>query len=144
MQSTDGRFTEIAETAGIATMHRSRGAVLRDLNGDGRLDLAVVNRRAPLEIFENTTTETGNWLAVGLSAQGPNTQAIGAFVEVDDGTRLHTREVTVGGGHAGGSAGDLHFGVGLADTLKIRVIWPGGKATNWQSVAPNQRITITP
>ncbi|MEY8831781.1 CRTAC1 family protein [Phaeobacter italicus] len=144
MQSADGRFTEIAETAGIATMHRSRGAVLRDLNGDGRLDLAVMNRRAPLEIFENTTAETGNWLAVGLSAQGPNTQAIGAFVEVDDGTRLHTREVTVGGGHAGGSAGDLHFGVGLADTLKVRVIWPSGKATNWQSVAPNQRITITP
>ena len=36
-------------------MDRSRGAALVDLNLDGKLDLVVVNRNAPVEIYQNAT-----------------------------------------------------------------------------------------
>src|SRR5690606_32598280 len=64
IQQPDGRFTEMAAIAGVATAERSRGAALADLNGDGRLDIVVVNRRAPMEIWENATESTGNWAGI--------------------------------------------------------------------------------
>ena len=47
MQKPDGTFEEKGGVAGVGTVERSRGAAVVDLNGDGLLDLIVVNRRAP-------------------------------------------------------------------------------------------------
>lgn len=142
MQGADGVFTEVGELAGIATLDRSRGAGLADLNGDGRLDIVVVNRRAPLEIWENTTAGTGTWLSVTLKGGAGNTQAVGAWVELRAGDQRHAREVTVGGGHVSGQAGPLHFGLGAADSAELRVIWPGGQVGAWQTVSANRALTI--
>lgn len=141
LQDTTGQFHEAAAAAGIASMARARGAVLADLNLDGALDLAVVNRRAPLELYQNTAT-TGSWLLVDLAQPAPNTDAIGAVIELRSDTALHTREVTIGGGHAGGSLGDQHFGLGSAQSVSLRVIWPDGTVSPWQNHATNQRITL--
>lgn len=136
-------FAEGGLEAGIASVHRSRGAVLIDLNLDGREDLAVVNRGAPMELYENVTPYTGNWLQVTLHQPGVNRFAVGAFVEVRAGERRWTQEVTVGGGHAGGTSGALHFGLGEAETVELRVHWPGGEIGDWQNFATNQRVTLT-
>ncbi|MBE0414197.1 MAG: CRTAC1 family protein [Yoonia sp.] len=143
MQQPDGTFVEMADQAGIATMDRSRGAGLADLNGNGLLDIVVVNRRAPLEVWQNITPDAGNWIAVDLRQPAPNTRAIGAFVELRHGDTLQTREATIGGGHVSGSLIPLHFGLGDADDAQLRVIWPDGTATDWQLVAANQVVTIT-
>ncbi len=142
IQQPDGTFSEGAEAAGIATLARSRGAVFEDLNLDGQLDLAVVNRRADLELYENSGND-GNWLLVDLLAGAANSRAIGAVIEVEAAGRLHTREVTVGGGHAGGSAVAHHFGLGDADSLRVRVIWPDGSTGDWQQASVNQRISLS-
>lgn len=140
--NADGSFREIGLEAGIATMHRSRGAVLIDLNLDGLQDLAVVNRRASLELYQNVTQNTGNWMQIDLRQPDTNRFAVGAFVEVRDGNRLWTQEITVGGGHAGGTASALHFGLGDRTAVDVRVIWPDGATTEWQRQTVNQRITI--
>ncbi|MCW3781484.1 CRTAC1 family protein [Defluviimonas salinarum] len=139
MQGPDGHFTEAAEAAGIATTERSRGAALADLNGDGRLDIVVVNRRAPMEIWQNATEITGHWAGVEpVFAQ--NTRAVGAWLEVRTGDGEQAREVTVGGGHAGGQAGPVHFGLGDATTAELRIIWPNGTQSEWASI-PLDRVT---
>ncbi|MAM61563.1 CRTAC1 family protein [Maritimibacter sp. UBA3975] len=135
MQQPDGSFTEAGADAGIATMDRGRGAALVDMNADGLLDLAVVNRRAPMELWRNVTAGTGNWAAVALSQPGTNTRAVGAWVELRSEGRVQAQEVTVGGGHAGGSAGPLHFGLGAAQDAEVRVIWPDGTTSAWQPAA---------
>ena len=86
-------MSEKGDKAGIGTTERSRGAAVVDLNEDGRLDLIVVNRRAPLEIWQNATAGSGHWLATHLRKAGPNSRAIGAFIEVrmPDG-RVQTQE----------------------------------------------------
>jgi enediyne biosynthesis protein E4 len=48
------------------------------------------------------------------------------------------REVTVGGGHASGQAGWLHFGVGDATETDVRVVWPDGVQGEWQALAADQ------
>ena len=145
MQDASGTFVEVAGAAGIATTERSRGAALVDLNGDGRLDLIVVNRRAPLEIWQNATPDTGHWLEVDLRQGGTNTRAIGAFVEVrlPDG-RILTQENTVGGGHASGKATPLHFGLGAAAVVDLRVTWPYAAASEWTEVAADRVLRVLP
>ncbi|MEX5727381.1 hypothetical protein Ga0609869_000734 [Rhodovulum iodosum] len=144
IQAADGRFDEAGAAAGIASLARSRGAALVDLNRDGRLDLAVVNRRAPMEIYENRTDGTGHWLAVALASDAPNTRGVGAWVEVEAGSRVQAREITVGGGHAGGLAGPEHFGLGAAQTARVRVIWPDGTASGWAETGVNRAVTVAP
>ncbi|MEX0366073.1 MAG: CRTAC1 family protein, partial [Ruegeria sp.] len=138
----DGTFAERGDVAGVASMHRGRGAALVDFNGDGRLDLAVVNRRAPLEVWQNVSTDTGNWLTVDLRQSGTNTQAVGAWIEVDDGHSVQAREITVGGGHAGGVAGPQHFGVGEAEQVRVRVRWPEAAWSDWLDSAVNAALVI--
>lgn len=139
MQQADGTFVEKGDSAGIATTERSRGAGLVDLNGDGLLDIVVVNRRAPLEIWQNATRNTGHWLGLDLRQPGPNARAIGALVELRLDGRVLTQENTVGGGHASGHATPLHFGLGAVDTPEVRVTWPDGVVTDWRRV-PADRV----
>jgi hypothetical protein len=54
------------------------------------------------------------------------------------------REVTVGGGHAGGQDGWLHFGLGEVTDLEIRVVWPGGVAGEWQPVEADRFYVVRP
>ncbi|MEL7516486.1 MAG: CRTAC1 family protein [Pseudomonadota bacterium] len=143
LQNPDGTFREAGETAGISSLHRGRGAALADFNNDGRLDLVVVNRRAPLEVWQNNSAGDGNWLSVTLRQPPPNTDAIGAWIEVDDGKTIQSREVTIGGGHAGGLLGPQHFGLGDAVDIRVRVRWPESRWSDWQSIAPNAHVMLS-
>lgn len=143
LQQPDGTFAEAASEAGVAEVARSRGAALVDLDLDGRLDLAVVNRRAPMTVYRNMTPDAGAWLSVELRQAGPNGFAVGSWIEVDDGRQLRAREITVGGGHAGGKAVAEHFGLGMAKDARLRVIWPDGVASAWVPVSANQAVRVT-
>ena len=143
MQQPDGSFREASVEAGVASLARSRGAVLADLNLDGRLDLAVVNRRVPMEVYANTAATDGHWLAVDLRQPGPNTRAVGAWLDLQLGDRVIAREVTVGGTHASGVALPEHFGLGDATRAELRVTWPDGAATDWLPVEADCTVRIT-
>jgi len=131
----DGGFVESGDRAGIALAHRGRGAAIADFNMDGMLDLAVVNREAPVSLFRNTggsnngskTRPMGNWLEIELQQKGVNRNAVGATITVKSGNETRTRKVQVGGGHASGSSGFIHVGTGVAERAEIRVQWPDGE-----------------
>ena len=58
------------------------------------------------------------------------------------GNRVVQREVTVGGGHAGGQLGWTHFGAGDANSVEVRVQWPDGEMGRWLNVTTNRLTTI--
>ncbi|MBV9580598.1 MAG: CRTAC1 family protein [Chloroflexi bacterium] len=140
----DGRFDEAADTAGIVSFDRGRGAALVDLSLDGRVDIVQVNYGAPVRIWQNVgagspsqPTPLGNWLELRAAQDAPNVDAIGAWFEVRTGDRIQRRELTIGGGHASGQLGWTHFGLGRATTADVRVAWPGGEVGPWQPVTAN-------
>ncbi|MFW5679799.1 MAG: CRTAC1 family protein, partial [Pseudomonadota bacterium] len=126
----DGRFVEAGAVAGIALDRRGRGGAVVDLDLDGRLDLVVVNRAAPVSVFHNRDAidgrPLGNWLQVELRQDGPNPFAVGARLAVRIGTRTLVRTIQVGGGHASGQLGWVHLGLGVAERAEVRVRWPDG------------------
>ena len=52
------------------------------------------------------------------------------------------REVTVGGGHAGGQLGWIQFGLGPATSAEVRVQWPDGEQGPWQSVTADGHVIL--
>ncbi|WP_412105094.1 CRTAC1 family protein [Sulfitobacter sp. D35] len=144
VQQPDGTFVEASVAAGVASLARSRGAALEDFDGDGRPDLVVVNRRAPMELYRNVTASTGQWLKVALRAPAPNTRAVGALVTVETEAGRQVQEVTVGGGHAGGSETPLHFGLGTMRVADVSVTWPDGAVTTLRGVASGGTVTVSP
>jgi hypothetical protein len=144
LQQPDGRFVEAGQQAGVASFRRGRGGLLVDLNGDGLLDMLVVNRWDKAQLWRNVGAGTadkplplGHWLQLRLRQAGANLDAVGAWVEVDLGGRIVRQELTVGGGHASGQLGWMHFGLGKDASVKLRVQWPQGGWGAWQTVQAN-------
>ena len=145
LQRPDGSFVEAGHLAGVDSFKRGRGGMLADLNGDGLLDMLVVNRWDKAQLWRNVGAGSaakplpmGHWLQLRLQQPGGNRDAIGAWVEVDLGGRIIRQELTIGGGHASGHLGWMHFGLGNASDVKLRVQWPGTDRITgfgeWQSV----------
>ena len=142
VQRSDGTFAEMGDTAGVASTHVGRGGALVDLNMDGLLDMVAVNRWKPAEIWRNSTAGAGNWVQFRLTQAAPNVDGVGAWVELRTDSGLQRRELTSGGGHAGGHDGWWHFGMGTADSGEIRVLWPDGTEGDWLAVTPASFVTI--
>ena len=128
----DGRFVESAAEAGLLNVQRGRGGLMVDLNGDGLLDAVIVNRWDKAKVWRNVGAGNaaapkplGHWLQIRLRQDGGNRDAVGAWLEVDGGGRIQRREQMVGGGHASGTLGFLHVGLGEATSARVRVLWPG-------------------
>lgn len=144
LQLSDGRFKEVGDVAGVASFSVSRGAVLADLNMDGLLDLVVTRRREPATLWRNTTVGAGHWLGLRLSQDGPNRDAIGAWIEVEQDGRIQRREITSGGGHASGVNGWWHFGLGVGAAARVRVQWPGTPFDAWRQVSADAFYVLSP
>ena len=149
MGTSGGQFVERGEQAGIALDRRGRGAVLEDFNADGMVDLLVVNRAGPVSLFQNMGAKTdwghqpmGNFLSIELDNGAVNADAIGAVVTVKTGNVVQTRTVEVGGGHASGQNGFLHFGLGVAERAEVRIKWPNGDRSKPYRVFANNFVII--
>ncbi|TAG24193.1 MAG: CRTAC1 family protein [Burkholderiales bacterium] len=161
LQKPDGTFEEVGLQAGVASVHRGRGGLLIDMNADGMLDMVVVNRWEKAQLWRNVGTGTeqqprlpGSWLQLRLKQSGANRDAIGAWVEVEtrhgSNVRVVRQELTVGGGHASGHLGWMHFGLGteVPSQVRVRVQWPAlaldaqPQWSDWMTASSNQFVLV--
>jgi hypothetical protein len=145
----DGTFIEAAGEAGIVRYERARGAALADFNLDGLLDLVQASYGADIVAWRNIGAGTeerpvamGAWAGLRLRQEGPNRDAVGAWLEIRIGELTVHREITIGGGHLGGQLGWLHLGLGPASGAEIRVQWPDGEQGAWVHVDAGTFATI--
>lgn len=144
LQTSEMKFVEAGDKAGVGSFAQSRGGAVVDLNLDGLVDLVVVNRNEPSQIWRNVSEGAGGYIAVKLEQDGPNRDAIGSFIEVRTGERIQRREITVGGGHASGQLTPWHFGIGSAEKADVRIQWPDGTTGEWQSVEAGSIYRLKP
>lgn len=152
LQKADGNFVEAGSQAGLASFKRGRGGMVVDLNGDGLLDVLVVNRWDKAQLWRQTSSgapaEASHWLQLRLQQPAANRDAVGAWVEVKlgegDATRVIRQELTVGGGHASGHLGWMHFGLGAARAAQVRVQWPHGGWSDWLPAKAGAFYTLSP
>ena len=145
----DGTFVESARDAGVVSLGLGRGAAVVDLNVDGMLDLIEVNRSDVVRVWRNVGAGTGDepaalgrWVAVQVRQPAPNVDAVGAWIEVRTPAGAQRRQVLVGGGHAGGQHGWMHWGLGEASAAQVRVVWPDGASGDWHDVSADQFVVI--
>jgi hypothetical protein len=144
LQKPDNKFVEVGDRAGVASMRQGRGGAVADLNNDGLLDIVVVNRNEPAEVWRNVSDNAGKAVSFELAQPGPNRNAIGAWIEVKCGDRLQQAQVTIGGGHAGGQLLPRHFGLASEKAAQVRVIWPNGAQSEWFSVESGKTYRLEP
>jgi len=139
-----GRFENVTATCGpgLDVVACGRGIGVDDLDGDGRVDVVVLNWRSGPTILRNESPREHGWLGVRLVGTDGNRDAVGARVRVTVGVRTQTGEVHAGRGYQSHHGSTLHFGLGAshaADRIEIR--WPGGTTTTLTDV-PADRIVL--
>ena len=149
LANNQGGFTEMGGPSGVGLNTKGRGAVIEDFNADGMLDLLVINRGQPASLFRSLGVKTdwghkpmGNWTKIQLKNGTTNPDAIGAKILIKTGNLSQTRTVQIGGGHASGQIGFTHFGVGVAERVKVRIKWPDGDWSHEYRIFANNHVVI--
>ena len=147
----DGTFTDLPPWAsGANDTGFGRGAVYGDFDGDGCLDLYVVNigefegRPGVAKLFRNNCASGNKWLMVRAVGTLSNRDGIGATITVSAAGSTQRRTVTAGSSQMSQHMLAAHFGLGAAahvDTLTVR--WPSGRSQTLTDVAANQVLVVT-
>lgn len=134
--------TETSSALGYSGSSRAVGAA--DLNGDGRLDVIVVDYQKGPRIFENKTRTTGQHLKVALQGGKKNTRGIGARIDVYvSGHKPMTRFVDAGADYLAQGETPASFGFpGGAALEKVVVTWANGKQTTVATPKPENGVLL--
>lgn len=151
------RFIDVGSELGFDRQGITRAIATGDVDGDGRLDLAIAGQWTGSYLYRNQSPDGGASLGLRLLREVAGepgatiaaepapagdtlrgTPAIGAVVTVTlpDGTSYH-QQVDGGNGHASARSTELHFGLGeVAATAALRL------DIEWNSVDGPQRTVV--
>jgi hypothetical protein len=125
-----------------------------DWNDDGRVDLAgtgvtnIANTDSGFALWSSALATTNGWIKLTLPTvtgffTGAATIEVFEAGFVGDPARRVTPPKTLYAGRTWASQ-VFHFGIGLAQTVDVRVTFPNGQQTIRTGVARNSRIAIQP
>ncbi len=145
LRNVGGRwFQEITKDVGadFCVPRVGRGLAVADLDGDGDLDVCVTSNGGDVALLR-CDMPADHGFRVKLRGATPATDALGARVTVDLGSRRISRLVRCGGSYLSQSELAQTFGLGKDGTpRRVLVRWPGGKEVEYPG--PFQRgRTIT-
>jgi len=115
-----------------------RGSAFADIDGDGDLDVVLVQTGGPPLLLRNDQKLGHHWLRLKLVGTAANRDAIGAAVQLRQGSRNLWRTVMPTRGYLSQSELPITFGLGERDRVdRIEIRWPGGRAQTVTNFKPD-------
>lgn len=137
-------FADVTHLSGINYKIVGRGAAYGDIDGDGDLDVGVVDNNGKFLLLRNDGGNQNHWVRLKLVGTTSNRDAIGALVTVTAGKLKQRRYVRSGGSFLSESERVLTFGLGSATTIdSVEIRWPTGKVETLSRLGVDTLNTIT-
>jgi hypothetical protein len=122
-----------------------RGSAVADVDGDGDLDLFVVDVNGPSRLFENRVGSRRAWITVEPLPGPDGRSVLGTRVRVSAGGRTQTQWYGVSPSYASGSLTPLHFGLGDASSAEtVEVTFPGEPPRIMRDVPGREAYRVLP
>jgi hypothetical protein len=121
---------DLSSAGDLAAKIVGRGSAYADIDGDGDLDVLLLQTGDRPLLLRNDQQTGHHWLRVALrgSGAGSNRDALGARVELRAGGKVVERYVTPTRSYQSQSELVVTFGLGAATTVEgLAVVWPDGK-----------------
>jgi hypothetical protein len=104
-----------------------RGSAYADIDGDGDLDVLLLQTGGAPMLLRNDQALKNNWLRLKLVGKKTNRDAIGAWVGAKIGGKSLQRQVTATRSYLSQSELPVTFGLGKETSVtSLKIHWPGG------------------
>lgn len=135
------KFEDVTEKWGTSIPGVHHSIATADLDGDGDLDLVVNSLGRAAGVYRNNSPAPR--VAVRLKGRAPNTQGIGAKIELRGGPApMQSHEVFSGGRYMAGSDPAIAFAASTTSPMSIAVHWRSGKTSLLTNVLANRSYEV--